>query len=153
MDPRKGVITLADWSERWLAQRPLLRPRTRELYQGLLGNHILPALGDIELAKISPSEVRPWYPRLHGPSGTGECAATKAYRLLRAMMRTAVADEVILRNPSVVERRGVERSAERPVLTIAPVGALPHAIGPGSAHLSSFPSTCHRLRVVRSQAR
>jgi hypothetical protein len=58
VDPRRGVVTLAEWSERWLTQRPLLRPRTRELYQGLLANHILPVLGDMELSKISPSEVR-----------------------------------------------------------------------------------------------
>ncbi len=130
VDPRRGVVTLAEWSERWLAQRPLLRPRTRELYQGLLANHILPVLGDMELSKISPSEVRSWYSRLHGPGGTGECTAAKAYRLLRAMMRTAVADEVIVRNPCAAERGGVERSPERPVLSVAQVGALADAIAP-----------------------
>lgn len=130
VDPRRGAVTLAEWAERWLAQRPQLRVRTRELYRGLLANHILPELGDAELSKLSPSDVRAWYARLHGPSGTGECTAAKAYRLLRAMMRTAVADEVIVRNPCVIERGGVERSPERPVLTVAEVGALAEAIAP-----------------------
>ena len=39
----------------------------------------------------------------------------KAHRLLRAMMRTAVACEVVLRNRGQVERAGVERGIERPI--------------------------------------
>jgi integrase len=45
-------------------------------------------------------------------------------------MRTAVADEMVLRNPCQVERAGVERSPERPVATIAEVVALANAIAP-----------------------
>ncbi len=130
VDPRRGTMTLDDWSEHWLAQRPELRMRTRELYRGLLDHHILPELGQVELAKLSPSQVRSWYARLQGEDGPGPSAAAKAYRLLRAIMRTAVADEMVLRNPCQVERAGVERSPERPVATIAEVVALADAIAP-----------------------
>lgn len=130
VDPRRGTITVADWSQRWLEQRPELRVRTRELYQGLLDRHILPYLGDVELAKLSPSQVRAWHARLNGPGGPGSSTAAKSYRLLRGMMRTAVADEVVVRNPCQVERAGVERAPERPVATVAEVAALAHAISP-----------------------
>lgn len=130
VDPRRGVITLAEWSEFWFAQRSDLRVRTRELYRGLLDRHILPTLGDVELSKLSPSLVRSWHVRLRGPHGPGATTAAKAYRLLRAMMRTAVADEVIVRNPCQVERAGVERAPERPVATVAEVSALATAITP-----------------------
>jgi integrase len=130
VDPRRGTITLADWSERWLAQRPELRIRTRELYQGLLERHIVPELGQVELAKLSPSQVRTWHARLNGPCGPGASTAAKAYRLLRAIMRTAVADEVVVRNPCQVERAGVERAPERPVATIPEVTALADAVSP-----------------------
>ncbi len=43
-------------------------------------------------------------------------------------MRTAVADEVIVRNPCQMERAGVERSPERPIATVAEVTALADAI-------------------------
>lgn len=46
------------------------------------------------------------------------------------MMRTAVVDEVIIRNPCQIERAGVERSAERPVATVAEVTALADSIAP-----------------------
>jgi integrase len=130
VDPRRGTLTLTEWSERWLAQRPSLRVRTQELYQGLLNKHILPELGRVELAKLSPSQVRAWNAKLQGPCGPGASTAAKAYRLLRAMMRTAVADEVVVRNPCQVERAGVERAVERPVATVAEVNALADAISP-----------------------
>ena len=130
VDPRRGTITVTDWSERWLAQRPDLRVRTRELYRGLLDRHILPGLGDVELAKLSPSQVRSWTAGLQESSGPGASTAAKAYRLLRAMMRTAVADEVIVRNPCQVDRAGVERSPERPVASVPEVDALASAMAP-----------------------
>lgn len=130
VDPRRGTITVEEWSARWLDQRPNLRIRTRELYMGLLNRHILPSLGALELAKLSPSDVRSWHARLSGPSGPGQSTAAKAYRLLRAVMRTAVADELILRNPCQVAGAGVERAAERPVASVAEVGALAQAIAP-----------------------
>lgn len=130
VDPRRGTLTLTEWSERWLAQRPGLRVRTRELYQGLLDRHILPDLGQVELGRLSPSQVRAWAAELQGPSGPGASTAAKAYRLARAMMRTAVADEVIARNPCQVERAGVERATERPIASVVEVNALADAIAP-----------------------
>lgn len=130
VDPRRGAVTVADWSDLWLSQRNELRARTQELYRGLLDRHILPDLAGVELSKLSPSQIRSWYVRLRGRHGPGACTAAKAYRLLRAMMRTAVADEVIVRNPCQVERAGVERSPERPIASIAEVTALADAIVP-----------------------
>ncbi|MGH9170840.1 MAG: tyrosine-type recombinase/integrase [Acidimicrobiales bacterium] len=130
VDPRRGNVTLAEWSQHWLSQRPDLRVRTIELYRGLLDRHILPTLGPAELSKITPSQVRAWHARLQGHEGPGASTAAKAYRLLRAMLRTAVADEVLVRNPCQVERAGVERSPERPVATVAEVTALAGVISP-----------------------
>lgn len=130
VDPRRGKVTLAEWAGEWMAQRSDLRPRTRELYQGLLDRHILPHLCDTALSGLRPTQVRFWHARLSGPEGPGASTAAKAYRLLRAMMRTAVADEVIVRSPCQVEGAGVERSPERPVATIGDVDALVDAITP-----------------------
>jgi integrase len=113
-----------------MGQRVELRVRTRELHQGLLNLHILPQLGSAELGKLAPSQVRAWYVRLQGPNGPGASTAAKAYRLLRAMLRTAVADEIITRNPCQIERAGVERAPERPVATVAEVAVLADTITP-----------------------
>ncbi len=142
VDPRRGNVTLRAWSERWLEDRPELRIRTRELYRGLLDRHILPDLGDIDLAKLSPSKVRAWNARLRSDEGPGASTAAKAYRLLRAMLRTAVADEMIVRSPCQVERAGVEHAAERPVATVAQVDALVAAISPRFRALILLASWC-----------
>ena len=52
----------------------------------------------------------------------------KAYRLLKAILNTAVDDAIIRRNPCRIKGAGQEASAERPVLTIAEVYAPADAI-------------------------
>ena len=54
----------------------------------------------------------------------------KAYRLLKAIMNTAVDDGMIRRNPCRIKGAGQEQSPERPVLTIRQVFALADAIEP-----------------------
>jgi integrase len=114
VDPRRGRVTVAAFAQQFLAERALTG-RTRETYQGLLRSHILPALGDTEISQLAPSTVRGWHARLarRHPS-----TAAKAYRLLSTMMNTAVADELIVRNPCRVEGAGQERSLERPIATL-----------------------------------
>ena len=53
IDPDAGSISLADFATAWLAERPGLRPRTRELYESELRLHILPVLGDLQLRQLS----------------------------------------------------------------------------------------------------
>lgn len=55
--------------------------------------------------------------------------AAKAYRLLRAIYNTAVADELVARNPCKIEGGGVEQVEERPIATVAEVEALADKVG------------------------
>ena len=48
----------------------------------------------------------------------------KAYRLLKAILQTAVDDELIRRNPCRIKGAGNERSPERPTVTIEQVYAI-----------------------------
>ena len=48
-----STVTLADYAPNWLDDR-ILRPRTVELYEGLLNLHILPHLGEYELGALNP---------------------------------------------------------------------------------------------------
>src|SRR5690606_30239644 len=42
VDPDRMKVTLGDYAERWIAERPGLRPRTVELYRWLLRKRIAP---------------------------------------------------------------------------------------------------------------
>lgn len=130
IDPARGRLLLADYARAWLAERPQLRPRTRELYEGLLRLHVLPGLGDAELAKLTPSVVRRWYAGLLTAGHPGPSTVAKAYRLLHAVLATAAADELIVKNPCVIAGAGVERAPERSVITVAEVWALADVVEP-----------------------
>ena len=58
----------------------------------------------------------------------GPSTVAKAYRLLHAIMDTAMADGLIATNPCAIKGAGVERAKERPVITVAQVWALAGAI-------------------------
>lgn len=127
VDPRPGRITLRDYVAKWLSERTL-RPRTRQLYEGLLNNHVLPVLGDLEMAKITPSVVRTWHAKLSQGNAPGQVA--KCYRLLRTVFTTAVEDELLVRNPCTIKGASVERSPERPTATTGEIKALADAMPP-----------------------
>lgn len=124
VDPQRGKITLKDYAEQWIAQRPGLRPRTVHLYTWILHKHITPYLGDVEIGRLTTPMVRTWRARLLA-DGVSVSGAAKAYRLLRAVLMTAVReDEIIRKNPCRIPGADQERAAERPTLTIAQVFKL-----------------------------
>lgn len=53
----------------------------------------------------------------------------KAYRLLKAIMETAVDDGLITRNPCRIKGAGKEKAAEWRIATVAQVDALANAVG------------------------
>src|SRR5262249_17927017 len=59
VDPSAGQVPFEEYAETWMAQRQL-RPRTRELYAGILANHLYPRFGHVPMAKISSASVRAW---------------------------------------------------------------------------------------------
>lgn len=130
VDPNAGRVTLRVYATRWLVDRVQLRPRTRELYEGLLRLHILPALGDLELVQLTPTAIRSWHAALLQAPRPGASTTAKAYRLLRTMLKTAVEDELLARNPCLITGAGIERPDERPVANIEQVYQLADAVDP-----------------------
>jgi integrase len=129
LSPAAGSVKLADYAERWVTERPGLRPRTAELYRGLLRRHVLPALGAHELGQVTLPVVRQWRAERIA-AGVGGVTVAKTYRLLKAIFNTAVDDERVRRNPCRIPGAGVEASPERPTATLDEVFALAGAIEP-----------------------
>lgn len=153
VDPDAGRVTLAVYSSQWLKERPNLRPRTRELYEGELRLHILPALGAVELNSLTTARVRGWHAGLLN-AGVGASTVAKCYRLLRAIVGTAVEDSVIVKNPCVIKGAGIERPEERGVATVEQVFALADAIAaPFRAMVLTATFTGLRLGELRALSR
>ncbi|MBP2475724.1 integrase [Crossiella equi] len=120
-DPDRAKVRLADYAESWIKERPGLRPRTVHLYEWLLAKYVTPDLGEVQLGQLDTSMVRAWRSKLLR-EGVSESMTAKAYRLLRAVLMTAVKeDEIIPRNPCQVRGAGAENPDERPVLNVAQV--------------------------------
>ena len=81
------------------------------------------------VAALTTGAVRRWHMKLLD-NGVSPVTAAKAYRLLRAIMNTAVDDGLIRRNPCRIKGAGSEDSPERPVLTVRQVYALADAVDP-----------------------
>jgi hypothetical protein len=96
--PERGKIKLAHYAGVWISQRPGLRPRTVDLYGWLLRRYIALQLGLVPLAKLTTPMIRQWRAGLLA-DGVSDSTAAKSYRLLRAVLTTAVEeDKIIPRN-------------------------------------------------------
>jgi hypothetical protein len=103
------AMMLASYAEVWMRSRIDLAQRAVELYRWLLDRHIEPTFGSDLLEEISPADVRSWHAEAAREHPT---TAAKAYRLLSSIMRTAVADELIRRNPCQVRGAAAEKAPE-----------------------------------------
>lgn len=123
LPPEAGQVRFGPYAERWGSENKLA-PRTRELYGSLLRNHLVPFLGNRTLDAISPQAVRSWRSQLLG-QGRSETTAAKAYRLLRAILNTAVREDRLIRE-NACRMRGFDKepTAERPIATVRQVFLL-----------------------------
>ncbi|MBB5957706.1 integrase [Saccharothrix tamanrassetensis] len=128
VDPLLGKIALKEYGERWIKERDL-GVRTREEYARLFRLHVAPFLGARLLTDISPAAVRTWRANLLD-NGRSETTTAKAYRLLRAIMNTALDDHRIKRNPCRIKGADQEKAPERPVASIEQVFTLAEAVPP-----------------------
>lgn len=120
--PEGGRRTLGAYATDYLA-RADLRESTRQLYEGVWRLHLKKTWSAVAVGDVTPQQVRLWHEaaaRTARPT-----ALVQSYRLLRALLNVAVADEVLATNPCRLRAAGIAKSA-RPsrALTVAEVQAL-----------------------------
>jgi integrase len=128
VDPLLGKITLKEFGERWIKERQL-GVRTREEYERQFRLHVVPFLGDKVLSAITTETVRTWRRHLLD-NGRSDNTTAKAYRLLRAILNTALDDNRIKRNPCRIKGADQEKAPERPVATVQQVFKLAELVPP-----------------------
>ncbi|GHJ40488.1 site-specific integrase [Streptomyces sp. TS71-3] len=126
-DPDAGAVNFEKYALRWVEERGLA-PTTLDRYDGLLRLHILPVFGGKDLDEISPPAVRTW--RAERLKATGATTVAKSYRLLKAVLQTAVDDDILRTNPCRIKGAGKEEADERPIATVERVFDLAEAMGP-----------------------
>ncbi|MFG6200843.1 tyrosine-type recombinase/integrase [Nonomuraea sp. JJY05] len=129
LNPDLGKVSFKEYGGAWIDERPGLRPKTVQLYEGLFRIHLVPTFGNCAMSEIKVAHIRKWRKQLLD-NGVGAVTVAKAYRLLKAIFNTAVEDGLIKANPCTIKRAGKEDSPERPVLTMKQVFVLADAIDP-----------------------
>lgn len=122
LDPDAGKVRFGVYADSWINDH-VLKPRTEELYRGLLKNHLKPTFGNTYLSDIHEADIRRWRKErlnagLRQARPFGPVTVAKAYRLLHTIMATVVDDGRIRRNPCRIKGAGQEHSDERPVITV-----------------------------------
>ena len=128
IDDTASRIPFADYARDWLASHPRLGPRWRETCERNLRIHLAP-LHSLALRDLTPSVVRHWYADALAGTG-GRTSIAQSYRLLRAVLNSAVNEGALSKNPCQIRGAGVDRAGERPVATPAEIDALVEAINP-----------------------
>lgn len=110
-----------DYAARWIDERrnskgEPLRALTQKDYRQVLAAYLVPTFGKKPVDRITRPDVRAWHASLNKATPR---ARTKAYALLRAIMNSAVDDELIAASP--VHIRGAGAAAvRRPVEPATP---------------------------------
>src|SRR5918994_2321624 len=110
------VPTLRTYADAWLTTRDL-QATTRDHYRQALTAHIYPTFGDVAVTAITPAAVRTWHADLARAQGSKvkdrPTARAHAYGLLRTIMNTAVADDLVPANPCRVRGGGQAKRVKR----------------------------------------
>lgn len=133
--PELAGTLFSDYATAWMRDRTL-KVRTKELYESLLRNHLLPYFGSMRLTEIDEATVRRWRAQ-HLEAGKasarpfGPVTVAKAYRLLHAIFATAAdEDRIVRRNPCRIAGASKEESKEREVISLSTVFAVADAMPP-----------------------
>jgi integrase len=118
LNPDAGKVPFEVFAEQWIDDR-VLKPRTEDLYRGLLRNHLVPTFGRFALEDIKEADVRRWRKERLGV--VGQSTVAKAYQLLKSILSTAVDDELIRRNPCRIKGAGVPDTPERVMIPLTKV--------------------------------
>jgi integrase len=104
---RPQKITVGQWLDQWLSGLRVA-PSTMASYQKNVRLHIKPALGELQLARLTGAQISALYRELecHGrrdhESGRGLSARTVKYchTILKSALRAAVSEGVVASNPA-----------------------------------------------------
>ena len=129
LDQPKPEILLADWLDLWYQgyKKPNLRPNTQMSYERRIYQHIIPALGQISLDKLTTGDIQQFYTQakqggrllraeIYG-EGLSDQTVRGIHTTLHAALNQAVEEQLIARNPADGCKLPSAKAREMQVLT------------------------------------
>ena len=146
VDPNSGEVAFGEYANIGIATRPVkgqpLSPTTVQVTVPSSAGISVRSHG-FHFEKSTPEVARDWHSGLIESSGRDQAA--ESYRLLRAILNTAVQDMRIVRNPCQIRGAGIERRRSGRSSTPTPFSSSPtrsaldrgrwsHSVGFGGPH-------------------
>lgn len=108
-------VRFGEYGEKWIVERrnskgEPLRALTRKDYELVLAKYLVPTFGDRPIDQITRADVRAWHTKL---GATAPRTRAKAYGLLRAIMNTAVDDELVAASPVHIRGAGAQATKRK----------------------------------------
>lgn len=106
VDPTR--MTVQQWLTTWLdTVKQEVAPRSHDRYGSIVNQHLIPALGNLPVAKLAPAHIQSFYNdlaaggRRDGKEGAlAPRSRRQVHRVLSAALGRAVEQQVIARNPA-----------------------------------------------------
>lgn len=126
--PKPGIL-LGDWLDLWYQsyKKPNLRPNTQMSYERRIYQHIISALGNIQMDKLTTHDIQQFYSELKKNGrllraelyggGLSDQTIRGIHTTLHAALDKAVTEKLILRNPADGCRLPSAKAREMQVLT------------------------------------
>jgi integrase len=129
VDP--GKLTVGQWLAQWLKEaRHTVSRKTHERYTGIVNQHLVPALGPLQLAKLAPVHIQSFYSdalsngRVDGKGGLSPQTVVHFGRVLNIAMKSAKKLRLIASNPVEDAARPKIEDKEMQTLTDEQAGQL-----------------------------
>lgn len=91
-------LTVKEYLERWLTEKARqVKPRTMEIYTHCVNAHIVPRIGRLQLAKLTPMNVQTMVGSIADEVGVS--SANKSRTVLFSAMRQALRWQLVIHNP------------------------------------------------------
>lgn len=113
-------MSVAQWCAYWYSQIVLkeVRPKTASSYKSAIDRHIVPEIGSVRLARITPTAVRRVTDRMIS-AGAKPSSALKIHQVMSSAFESAVREGRISRNPCKLMAAPRKNVAQLDVLTRA----------------------------------
>ena len=125
VDPTR--MTTKRWLETWLSTvREEIAPRSYDRYAGIVEQHLIPALGNLPVAKLAPAHIQEFYNglaiggRRDGRSGPlAPRTRRQIHRVLTTALGRAVEQQLIARNPCDPFKARLPKVEQREMATLS----------------------------------
>ena len=126
--PKPGIL-LSDWLDLWYQsyKKSNLRPNTQMSYERRIYQHIIPALGSIQMDKLTTNDIQQFYAKLKQGGrllrselygeGLSDQTVRGVHTTLHAALDKAVSEKLLFRNPADGCRLPSAKAREMQVLS------------------------------------